>query len=100
MEIRTRKETPEVRSFQLDIRKNGDAFTGLSRKERQIWRRYSPRKRQRILKKAKSYAVAPNNQGMADRHEPSAGKQRVRRPVQKRLYLESERYGLSERGDV
>lgn len=100
MEIRTRRETPEVRFYQLDIRKNGDAFTGLSRKERQIWRRYSPRKRQRILKKAKSYAVAPNNQGMADRQEPSAGKQRVRRPVQKRLYLESERYGLSERGDV
>ena len=100
MEIRTRRETPEVRFFQSDIRKNGDAFTGLSRKERQVWRRYSPRKRQRILKKAKSYAAVPRNQGMADRQEPSAGKQRVRRPVQKRLYLESERYGLPERGDV
>ena len=100
MEIRTRRETPEVRFFQSDIRKNGDAFTGLSRKERKIWKTYSPRKRQRILKKAKSYAVAPNNQEMADRQEPSAGKQRVRRPVQKRLYLESERYGMPERGDV
>ena len=100
MEIRTRRETPEVRFFQSDIRKNGDAFTGLSRKERKIWKTYSPRKRQRILKKAKSYAVAPNNQGMADRQEPSAGKQRVRRPVQKRLYLESERSGMPERGDV
>ena len=97
MEIRTRRETPEVRSFQSDIRKNGDAFTGLSRKEKKIWRTYSPKKRQRIIKKAKSYAAAQNNQGMEERQEVSAEKRWGHRQVQKRLYLESERYDLPER---
>lgn len=100
MDIRTRKETPEVRAFQSDIRKNGDAFTGLSRKERKIWRTYSPKKRQRILKKAESYAVAPNNQGRTDRQELSAGKRRGYRQVQNRQQVKQQAYDLPERQNV
>lgn len=57
MEIRTRQEEADIRSFGSDIRKNGDGFTKLSTREKRIWKRYSVSRKQRVLKKAETYAA-------------------------------------------